>query len=144
MSELDATEILGKLQNLKNKISEGTSDSVPSNGGQISVDTAVKIQKLITDMVDKFKGQKKFDWRIHILEPIGVIVDVAKLSGQNDRAGIENLATDIIVGLYKEYAPKLPWVPQFFSNWITAKLVSSIIPSVVDWILDKIYGPDED
>lgn len=143
MSELDS-EIFKKLQELKNKISDGTADSAPSSGGQIDISSVAKIQKLIAEMVSKFKVQKKFDWRIHILEPIGAIVEVAKLVGHDDRASIEKFTNDIIVGLYKEYSPKLPWIPQFLSNWITAKLVSSIIPSVVDWILDKIYGPDED
>jgi len=145
MSELNASELFGKLQDIKNKLSEETADSVPSKGGQLDVETAAKIEKMIAEMVSSFKGQKSFSWRVHILDPIYATVEIAKsIDDYSDRAAIEILVGDILTGLYKEYSPKLPWIPQFVSNWVTGILVSSVIPSAVDWILDKIYGPDED
>lgn len=145
MSKLDSESIMGRLAEIQGKMSEDTADGVPQEGQMITIEKAAKIQKIITDMVEAFKAEKKFNWRVHILDPIGAIVDIAKLiDNLADRAVIEQMAVDVIKDLYKEYSPKLPWLPKFLSNWVTGLIVKSVIPSVVDWLLDKVYGPDED
>lgn len=116
--------------------------------GTLSQEVSAKIESKINNLVTGFQSQKGFNWQLHILEPIGSLVDVIKLVDQDltNRPQLEAITVDLIQNLFKRYPVKIPvaWIPKFVSDMILSVIVNTLTPKLVDWIFDRIYGPDED
>jgi len=112
--------------------------------GKVEPEVADQIVAKIEKLVVGFKSQKEFNWRVHVLDPITVILSVIKMIGDyGDRQYMENLVIAIIKDLYKQYTPKIPYIPEFIAKWVLNLLADKLVPWLVDWTLDLIYGEDE-
>jgi len=147
MGKLNLDELMSKLKDTKSD--EGfvavASEALAENNGKIDVELSIKIEALLEEVIDGFKNNRTFNWRVHILDPIYAIVSITKLvDNTQDREATEKLVDELLKNLFKRYSPKLPYIPDFIGNFIKSMILSSLIPKVVDWLFDKIYGPDKD
>lgn len=147
MGKLNLDELTNKLKDTKSD--EGfvvvAAEALSEKDGRIDVELSTKIEALLEEVIDGFKNNREFNWRIHILDPIYAIVSITKLvDNVQDRAATEKLVDELLKDLFKRYSPKIPYTPDFIGNFIKGIILSSIIPKVVDWLFDKIYGPDEE
>jgi len=147
MGKLNLDELMNKLKDTKSD--EGfvavASEALAENNGKIDVELSTKIEALLEEVIDGFKNNRTFNWRVHILDPIYAIVSITKLvDNTQDREATEKLVDELLKDLFKRYSPKLPYIPDFIGNFIKSMILSSLIPKVVDWLFDKIYGPDKD
>lgn len=156
MAKLNAPNLLGRLKEVREDgglsgsmssvlSSEGASDDNGIIDGRIDPEVSTLIASKIEKLVESFKAEKDFNWRVHILDPIQTIVEVTKLIGDfGDRQGMEVLVVELLKDLYGEYRPNIPWVPDFLAKWLMGMAIDKLAPWVVDWVLDFIYGEDEE
>lgn len=154
MAKLDLDGLRQKLAEAKTDASLAeTAASIISEAGLSDDDSIVvgnfgapkseKIQVIVEEIVEKFKQQKSFNWRVHILDVVDAVVDIVKLvDDQPDRGKFEGLVVDVVQDLFRRYDPKIPYLPGFIGRWVKSLIVKTIVPAVVDWIFDRIYGGD--
>lgn len=152
MATLDPNSLLEQF----NKIKSDNGFAVDSIGdilnsdssaiqGKIEPEVAVRISAKINKLVQEFKDTPSFSWRTHILDPIAVTIEIVYLIGDfNDRQGIEKLVVAILTDLFDKFNPKIPYVPGFLAGWVHGLIVKNLVPKIVDWVLDLVYGKDED
>lgn len=150
------------LEALRNKIAEATNnesmvesakkilaehgisadDSVIA--GQISKETATEIEAMIDGLVEDFKSTKKFDWKVHILNPIWTVAEAIRKIDIADRQGLEELLTELIQNLFKQYAPDLPWIAKIpiIGGAVKSLIIGTAIPAGIDFVFDRVYGED--
>lgn len=147
MGKLNLDELMDKLKDTKSDedFVAVAAEALSEKNGKIDADLSAKIEALLEEVIDGFKNNRQFNWRVHILDPIYAIVSITKLvDNVQDREATERLVDELLKDLFKRYSPKIPYVPEFIGNFIKGIILSSIIPKVVDWLFDKIYGPDEE
>jgi len=156
MAKINLAHLLGEINSTKTKESllakAGELIAVHGNiegggliDGKLGADDSAKVQALIDGIIEKFKAEKKFNWRVHILDTIYAIIDITKIiePTTSNREALEMLVVDLVKDLFKKYNPKIPYVPNFIGNWIKALIVDTISPALIDWLFDKVYDDDE-
>lgn len=121
----------------------GKSDDSSIVAGKITPKKAVEIEAIVEKLVEEFKKQKTFNWKVHILDTVDAIIEIVNTIGDfGDRAALEDIVVQIVADLFKRYNPKIPYVPEFIGKFVKSKIVDTLVPLLVDWILDRIYGAD--
>jgi len=155
VAKIDLTALLNKMREAKEDkeslaqtaarvlAENGRSDDDSVVAGKITPKKATEVEAMVEALIEKFEAEETFNWRVHILDTTDTIIEIIKAVGDfGDRPLLEDLVVEIIADLFKRYNPKIPYVPQFIGKFVKSKIVDTLVPFLVDWILDKIYGED--